>query len=82
MASIPLTEVLVGVYLGLLAGIFPSFIAFSIGFGFKYFTNVTVPGLGVVVLGGALAGVSGGLMGLMDDHSGGWAIIKNSFQAD
>lgn len=66
MVSVPLTEVVVGVYLGLLAAIFPAFIAFSIGFGFKYFTNVSVPGLGVVVLGGALAGVSGGLMGLMD----------------
>lgn len=66
MASIAVTEIVIGVYLGLLAGIFPAFIAFSIGFGFKYFTNVTVPGLGVVVLGGALAGVSGGLMGLID----------------
>lgn len=63
---IPISELVVGIYLGLLAGIFPAFIAFSIGFGFKYFTNVTVPGLGVVVLGGALAGVSGGLMGLID----------------
>jgi len=66
MASVPVSEILVGVYLGLLAGIFPAFVAFSIGFGFKYFTNVTVPGLGVVVLGGGLAGISGGLMGLMD----------------
>ncbi|MFC7212211.1 TrkA C-terminal domain-containing protein [Natronoarchaeum sp. GCM10025321] len=66
MASAQIAEVLVGIYLGLLAGIFPGFIAFSIGFGFKYFTNVTVPGLGVVVLGGALAGISGGLMGLVD----------------
>lgn len=66
MAPLPLSEVLVGVYLGLLAALFPGFIAFSIGFGFKYFTNVTVPGLGVVALGGALAGVSGGLMGLVD----------------
>ncbi|MDF9744573.1 potassium channel family protein [Natrinema salsiterrestre] len=66
MTSIPVSEILVGVYLGLLAGIFPAFIAFSIGFGFKYFTNVTVPGLGVVVLGAGLAGISGGLMGLMD----------------
>lgn len=66
MTAIPVSEILVGVYLGLLAGIFPAFIAFSIGFGFKYFTNVTVPGLGVVVLGGGLAGISGGLMGLLD----------------
>lgn len=61
-----LSEVFLGIYLGLLAGIFPAFIAFGIGFGFKYFTDVTVPGLGVVVLGGALAGISGGLMGLLD----------------
>ena len=66
MVSVPVSEVVVGVYLGLLAGIFPSFIAFAIGFGFKYFTTITVPGLGVVVLGGALAGISGGLMGLVD----------------
>lgn len=68
MVSGAISEVFIGIYLGLLAGIFPSFIAFSIGFGFKYFTNVTVPGLGVVVLGGALAGVSGGLMGLIDPN--------------
>ena len=66
MTTLPVQEVLIGVYLGLLASLFPSLIAFSIGFGFKYFTNVTVPGLGVVVLGGALAGISGGLMALND----------------
>ncbi|MCU4754008.1 TrkA C-terminal domain-containing protein [Halobacteria archaeon AArc-curdl1] len=66
MSTIPVTEILVGIYLGLLAAIFPSFVAFLIGFVFKYFTSVTVPGLGVVALGGALAGVSGGLMGLID----------------
>jgi hypothetical protein len=66
MVPLPVTEVLVGVYLGLIAALFPSFVAFSIGFGFKYFTDVTVPGLGVVALGGTLAGVTGGLMGLID----------------
>ena len=66
MVSLPVSDILIGIYLGLLAGIFPAFIAFSIGFGFKYFTNVSVPGLGVVALGGALAGISGGLMGLID----------------
>ncbi|MFB6302534.1 MAG: TrkA C-terminal domain-containing protein [Haloferacaceae archaeon] len=71
MATIPVSEILVGIYLGLLAAIFPAFIAFTIGFVFKYFTNVTVPGLGVVVLGGALAGVSGGLMGLVDPQLAG-----------
>lgn len=66
MVLAPITEILLGIYLGLLAAIFPAFIAFSIGFVFKYFTTVTIPGLGVVALGGTLAGVSGGLMGLMD----------------
>ncbi len=63
---IPLEEIVLGVYLGLLTGVFPAFIAFSLAFSFKYFTNVTVPGLGVVALAGALAGISGGLMGILD----------------
>lgn len=66
MVLAPIPDVLLGIYLGLLAAIFPAFIAFSIGFIFKYFTTVTIPALGVVALGGTLAGVSGGLMGLMD----------------
>lgn len=66
MVAIPINEIIIGIYLGLLAGIFPGLIAFSLGFIFKYFTNVTIPGLGVVALSGALAGVSGGLMGLLD----------------
>jgi len=76
MTALPVSDVLVGLYLGLLASLFPSFIAFAIGFGFKYFTNVTVPGLGVVALGGTLAGVTGGLMGLMDPKlAGSWTGI-------
>lgn len=66
MAPVPVSEVLIGVYLGLIAALFPPFVAFSIGFVFKYFTDVTIPALGVVALGGALAGVTGGLMGLAD----------------
>ena len=56
-----------GVYLGILAGIFPAVVAFALGFVFKYLTGVSVPGLGVVVLAGALAGISGGLLGLLDE---------------
>ncbi|MDZ7849752.1 MAG: TrkA C-terminal domain-containing protein [Halodesulfurarchaeum sp.] len=66
MVAVQVSQILLGVYVGLLASLFPAFIAFAIGFGFKYFTNVTVPALGVVVLSGALAGVSGGLMGFVD----------------
>jgi len=64
MASLPV-EVLFGIYLGLLTGIVPAFVSGALGFAFKYLTGVTLPGLGVVVLAVAIAGINGGLMGLM-----------------
>lgn len=77
MPLIPVSDLVVGLYLGLLAGIFPAFIAFALGFSFKYFTDVTIPGFGVVVLAGALAGVSGGLLSLVDPElTGGWTGIS------
>ncbi|MFC7026410.1 potassium channel family protein [Halomicroarcula sp. GCM10025324] len=66
MASLPL-EILMGIYLGLLVGVIPALVSWALGFGFKYFTGVTVPGFGVVVLSIALAGVSGGLLALADE---------------
>lgn len=65
MASLPV-EVLYGIYLGLLTGIIPALVSGSLGFLFKYVTGVTLPGLGVVVLSVAIAGINGGLMGLLD----------------
>ncbi|GGM31872.1 hypothetical protein GCM10009006_11750 [Haloarcula argentinensis] len=65
MASLPV-EVLMGIYLGLLVGVIPALVSWALGFTFKYFTGITVPGFGVVVLAIALAGVSGGLMALAD----------------
>ena len=59
MASLPF-EVLFGIYLGLLTGIVPALVAWALGFGFKYFTGVSIPGFGVVVLALAIAGASGG----------------------
>lgn len=59
-------EILLGLYLGLLTGIVPAVVAGGLGFVFKYITGVTVPGLGVVALAVAIAGVSGGLLGLLD----------------
>jgi hypothetical protein len=50
-----------------LTGIIPALIAGVLGFIFKYFTNVSIPGLGVVVLALAIAGVNGGLMALNDE---------------
>ncbi|WP_439027368.1 potassium channel family protein [Haloarchaeobius sp. DT45] len=66
MASLP-ADILIGLYLGLLAGIIPALVSGSLGFIFKYFTGVTVPGLGVVVLATAIAGINGGLMGLLEE---------------
>ncbi|WP_323190830.1 TrkA C-terminal domain-containing protein [Halostella sp. PRR32] len=65
MPTLPV-EVLLGIYLGLLTGIFPALVSGGLGFVFKYFTGVTLPGLGVVVLAVAVAGVNGGLLGLID----------------
>jgi hypothetical protein len=65
MAPLPV-DVLLGVYLGLLTGIIPGLVSWGLGFGFKYFTGVSIPGFGVVVLAVALAGVSGGLLALTD----------------
>lgn len=59
-------EILLGIYLGILTGIIPAVISGVLGFVFKYFTGVTIPGLGVVVLALAIAGVNGGLMALND----------------
>lgn len=64
--SLPL-QVLLGVYLGILTGIIPALVAGVLGFVFKYFTGVTVPALGVVVLALAVAGVNGGLLALNDE---------------
>lgn len=65
MAALPV-ELLFGVYLGLLTGVVPALVSGILGFVFKYFTGVTLPGLGVVVLAVAVAGVNGGLLGLLD----------------
>ncbi|MFB6074685.1 MAG: TrkA C-terminal domain-containing protein [Haloarculaceae archaeon] len=65
MASLPV-EVLLGIYLGLLVGVIPALISWTLGFTFKYVTGITLPGFAVVVLAIALAGVNGGLMALAD----------------
>ncbi|QRV16481.1 potassium transporter TrkA [Haloterrigena salifodinae] len=59
-------EVLLGIYLGLLTGIVPAFVAGSLGFLVRYFTGVTLPGFGVVVLALSIASVQGGLLGLIE----------------
>ncbi|MFD1514780.1 TrkA C-terminal domain-containing protein [Halomarina rubra] len=65
MPSLPV-ELLVGVYLGLLTGVIPALISWVLGFTVRYFTGISIPGFGVVVLGLAVAGVQGGLLALQD----------------
>jgi len=59
-------QVLRGIYLGLLAGVVPVLVSFGFGFAFKYITGLTIPGLGVVVLAVAVAGINGGLLAFND----------------
>ncbi|APW96625.1 potassium transporter TrkA [Halobiforma lacisalsi AJ5] len=59
-------EVLLGLYLGLLTGIVPAFVSGSLGFLVRYFTGVTLPGFGVVVLALSIASIQGGLLGLVE----------------
>ncbi|UPV75102.1 TrkA C-terminal domain-containing protein [Halorussus limi] len=61
-----LVDLLVGLYIGILASVVPALVAWSLGFTFKYFTGVTIPGFGVLVFGIAIAGIQGGLLGLLD----------------
>lgn len=63
-----LTDAIVGIYVGALTGVFPALVAWALAFVFRYFSGVTIPGFGVVVLGVALAGIQGGLMGLLDPN--------------
>jgi hypothetical protein len=65
MASLPI-EVLYGLYLGILTGIVPAMVSAVLGFLFKYVTDVTIPGFGVMVLALAIAGANGGLLALSD----------------
>jgi len=76
MVSAAIVDVVKGVYLGILAGLFPAVVAFALGFVFRYLTGVSIPGFGVVALAAGLAGISGGLMGLLDVNvAGSWAGI-------
>lgn len=59
-------EILLGIYLGVLTGMFPALVAWGLGFIFKYFTGVSIPAFGVIVLALALAGINGGLLALND----------------
>ena len=59
-------EILFGIYLGVLTGMFPALVSWGLGFIFKYITGGSIPAFGVVVLALALAGINGGLLALND----------------
>lgn len=59
-------EILFGIYLGVLTGMFPALVSWGLGFLFKYVVGVSIPAFGVVVLALALAGINGGLLALND----------------
>lgn len=63
MVSLP-AEVLVGIYLGLLVGTIPGLASWALGFGFERVSGLTIPGVAVVGLALALAGVNGFLLAL------------------
>ncbi len=72
--SLPVA-VLFGLYLGALTGVVPALVAWTLGFVFRYVTGVSVPGFGVTVLSVAIAGVQGGLLGLLDPTVGNSPVV-------
>ena len=70
-------EILFGIYLGILTGVFPALVSWGLGFMFEHVTGVSVPAFGVVVLALALAGINGGLLALNDprfwSRASGWS---------
>lgn len=61
-----LSDVVLGLYLGAVTGVFPALVAWVLAFTFRYVIGVTLPAFAVVVLGVAIAGIQGGLLGLLD----------------
>ncbi|MFP4632602.1 MAG: hypothetical protein ACLFMT_04090 [Halobacteriales archaeon] len=57
-------QLFLGVYLGVVTGLLPGVVAWALAFVFKYFTDVTLPALGVMVLAVALAGVPVSALGV------------------
>jgi hypothetical protein len=68
-------EILFGIYLGVLTGMFPALVSWGLGFIFKYVTGVSIPAFGVVVLALALAGINGGLLALSDP-----AVVQSGYR--
>lgn len=65
MASVP-GAILLGVYLGLLVGTLPALFVWGLGFGFRRFTNVTLPWPAVLVVALVLASVNAGVLRFAD----------------
>lgn len=79
MSSGVVGEVGFGLCFGLLAGIFLALVAFALGFEFKHPTGVSVPGRGVVVPAGGLAGISGRLLSLLEENVAQSTVVERPF---
>ncbi|MFB6096513.1 MAG: potassium channel family protein [Haloferacaceae archaeon] len=62
-----LDSIFLGVYVGALTGVFTGFLAFLLAFGFKYLAGVKVSDRIGLMLGLGVAGLQGGLLGLLRD---------------
>lgn len=58
-------QVLLGVYIGVLTGVFTALLVFSMAVAFQYFAGVAFPGTMGLMIGLGSAGLQGGLFGLM-----------------
>ena len=58
MVSLPV-DILLGLYLGALVGILPALVVWAASFGFRYREGLSLPQVGAVALGLALAGLNG-----------------------
>ena len=70
MAALPV-EILSEIHLGVLTSLVPALIAWLLGFGFNYSTDITVPGPGAGGPVVVITGPNGGLFALADPRSRG-----------
>lgn len=72
MVSLPV-DILLGLYLGALVGVLPALCVWAASFGFRYREGLSLPRVGAVALGLALAGLVGGLLSVVGEAAFGAA---------
>ncbi len=66
MVTLP-TDILLGLYLGALVGIIPALGVWAASFGFRYTQTLSLPRPGAIILGLALAGLTGLLLAVVGE---------------